>query len=154
VRVKALKVIRSSHLSNDIVLPGDIGEVLTTSIELSGRKLLKVRWAKWEGVALPSDVEELVATVCNCQFMNGYCVGCGVEEPSLAVQENPLAALAASLLPSRSEAASSSPDTMHPVLHGDRLGQEPVGSLPHFYHKYCELGSRAWYSEFYDLGGD
>lgn len=153
MRVKALKVIRSSHLSNDIVRPGDIGEVLTTSTERSGRKLLKVRWANgMEGVALPSDVEEIVTTFCEHQFCNGYCVGCNMEEPSLAIQENQtsslLPAATVSLLPSDSEAASSSPRTVHPKLHGDRPGQELVGSLPLLSYFGFTL-----HGEF-DLGGE
>ena len=126
MKVRALKVIRSSHLSNDIVKPGDIGEVLLTSLELSGRKLLKIRWENgMEGVALPSDVE----------FME-------VGEPPLSP------AATVSLLPSRGEAASSSSGTVHPKLHGDRPGQELVGSLPHFVSFFGMT-----FSEF-DMGGE
>jgi len=58
MRVKAIKIIRSSHLSSDIVLPGMLGEVLTERIELTGRKLYRIRWSNGvECVALPTDIE-------------------------------------------------------------------------------------------------
>jgi len=70
----------------------------------------------------------------------------------MAIQETPLVAApaaTASLLPSDGEAASSSSRTMHPKLHGDRPGQELVGSLPLLTY----FGFTLHHSEF-DVGGE
>ena len=123
MRVKAIKIIRSSHLSPDVVLPGMLGEVLTERIELTGRKLYRIRWSNGvECVALPTDLEEQVEAL-----------------DLAAPADRPV------------EAASSSHGDAH-TGRSDWPGQEPVGTLPHF-HRHEWLFSREWYSALYDLGG-